>query len=46
MRKIIIPLVFVFMLGAALAVNTVMPVSAAPSEKPQHTGEECPFKNL
>jgi|KNS12BottometaT_FD_k123_75064_1 hypothetical protein len=43
MRKIVIPLIFVFMLAAALAVNTVVPVSAEESAKPQHDGE-CPFK--
>jgi len=45
MRKIVIPLVFVFMLAAALTVNTVRPASADQSAKPQHGGE-CPFKNL
>ena len=45
MRKIIIPLVFVFMLATAFTVSTVMPVSADVSAKPQHDGE-CPFKNL
>ena len=43
MRKIVIPLIFVFMLAAALAVNTVVPGSAEESAKPQHDGE-CPFK--
>ena len=46
MRKIIIPLVFVFMLAAALGVNAVNPVSADPTAKPQHVEGECPFKNL
>ena len=46
MRKIVIPLVFVFMIAAALAVNTVMPASADQSAKPQHSGGECPFKSL
>ena len=45
MRKIIIPLVFVLMLAAALAVNSAIPVSADQSAKPQHGGE-CPFKNI
>lgn len=45
MRKIVIPLVFVFMLAAALTVNAVMPVSADQSAKPQHGGQ-CPFKSL
>ena len=47
MRKVVIPLVFVFLLGAALTVNTVLPVSADQSAKPQqHGGAECPFKDL
>lgn len=47
MRKIIIPLVFVFLLATALTVNTVLPVAADQSAKPQqHDGAECPFKNL
>lgn len=47
MRKVLIPLVFVFMLAAALTVNTVLPVSADQSAKPQeHIGGECPFKSL
>lgn len=47
MRKIGIPLVFVLMFAAALVVNTAMPVSAEHSAKPQeHSGGECPFKNL
>ena len=47
MRNIVIPLAFVFMLAAALTVNTVMPVSADQPAKPQeHIGGECPFKSL
>ena len=45
MRKIIIPVVFLLMLAAALAVNMVMPVSADESAKPRHGGE-CPFKSV
>ena len=46
MRKIVIPLVFVFLLAAALTVNSVLPVTADQSAKPQQHGAECPFKDL
>ena len=45
MRKIVIPLVFVFMIATALTVNSVVPASASESAKPQHSGE-CPFQKL
>ena len=47
MHKIVIPFVFVFLLAAALTVNTVLPVAADQSAKPQqHGGVEGPFKDL
>lgn len=44
MRRILIPLAFVFLVTMAFTLTTVLPAAADTSAKPAHSGGECPFK--
>jgi len=43
MRRILMPLVFVFLVVAAGTLGMALPASADESAKPYHSAEECPF---
>ena len=46
MRRIIVPLVFAFLIAAAGTLGSVLPASADESAKPVHGDGGCPFENI
>ena len=46
MRRVIVPLLFVFLVATAFALTTALPAAADESAKPQHSGGGCSFKAI